>query len=111
MLAVRPPFLLVILKYISINKKDVCISPELKLKHQRPILSDNEAEGRRFKPKPQEQPLNDSVLELITDPLNQINAFQARDLCYRLNGELMTRPQTKEEETLMDEVMWDSYRQ
>ena len=77
---------------VSIDKKVICMDPNIKRKHQETVLSGSEIEEKRFKPKPQEQPLTESVLELITDPLNTRNAFQAVDVCFRLNGELMPRP-------------------
>ena len=92
---------------VSIDKKEICIDPNKKIEPQMPDLSGKKSTGNHFKPKPPKKSLTDSVLELITDPLNTKTAFQARDLCYRLNGELLPRPQTKEEETLMDKVLWD----
>ena len=92
---------------VSVDKKDICMDPNKKIKPQRPDLSGKTSIGNRFKPKPQEQSLSDSVLELMTDPLNTKTAFQARDLCYRLNGEILQRPQTEEEVSLMDKVLWD----
>ena len=47
-----------------------------------------------------------SVLEVITDP-NDKTPADAQDSCFLLNGELMTIPQTNEENELMDKTLWD----
>ena len=48
--------------------------------------------------------MTDSVLEAITDPYKKTNE-EARDRCFRLNGEMMRLPQNKEEDQLMDKTL------
>ena len=93
---------------VTVEKKSVCHDPKGKIKKQLPVLSASKSKKKRFRTNLKgNNSLSDSVLELMTDSLNIKNAFQCEDLCYRLNGELLQRPETKEEEDLMDRLLWN----
>ena len=73
---------------------------------KKPSMSAATNEKKRFKPKSIKQSFVGSTLEYISAPDSKTNG-EAQDMCFRLNGELMTLPQNAEEEKLMDKTLWD----
>ena len=71
------------------------------------MLTKPTEERKRFKPR--------SILKLLESVLVYIDIgagkdnYEAQDQCLRHNGQLMTLPQSREEEDVMDKVMWDFY--
>ena len=95
-------------KFVSMDKSEVCPDPAMPAAKQQPRPSAETRERKRFKPEPAENALSlaGSILELITDPDTK-TLIDVQDRCFRLNGELVTVPQTEEEEKLVDNVAWD----
>ena len=50
--------------------------------------------------------MTELVLELLTDPYRK-SYGDVRDYCFRLNGEILSLPQNKEEDEMMDKTIWD----
>ena len=71
------------------------------------MSSGSQNERRRFKPKATKKSFVDSVLEVIDGSNSEKTSSIALDSCFHLNGELMSIPQTEEEENLMDQTLWD----
>ena len=89
------------------DKTEICQNKNKPLEVQQPSYSSVNTKTRRFKPQSQgNKSFVDSVLELITDPYDKSNADTV-DRCLRLNGELMTVPQTEEEMQIIDKIQWD----
>ena len=93
--------------FVQIDKSKVCIDPNNPLVMQEASKSAGNTNRKRFRPKPiSNSSFVGSVLEVITTP-NTIDAADARDRCFRLNGVLMSIPQNPEEQKLMDITLWD----
>ena len=86
------------------EKSEVCPDTSKPSIRKKPRVSSNVTKRRRFKPRLLRKSLTDSVLEVITDPYKKTNE-EARDRCFRLNGEMMRLPQNKEEDQLMDKTL------
>ena len=72
---------------------------------QKPRKSGKKGERKRFKAPPP-PPIIGSTAKLLTgkDPTGTKGAI---DICFRLNGAMMSLPQNMEEEKIMDKVLWD----
>lgn len=94
--------------FIKMDMSEVC--PSKAARPQKPRLSSAGNARKRFKPPKRNRTSNaGSVLELITDPDGKVNG-DAQDRCFRLNGKLITLPQNKEDEDLMNGVLLDYMR-
>ena len=94
-----------IVSFVKMDKSEVCPDPNLKRVKQKPSKSAGNNEKKRFKPKPQEKDtFIGSVLEYMEDQRDK-SANDAKEMCLRLNGELITVPQNQEEEKMMNEMM------
>ena len=93
---------------VIMDKQAVCPDPRKQISKSKPAQSGgSQNERKRFKPKATKESFIGSVLELIPGGNYAKTASIALDSCFRLNGELMTIPQTEEEEKLMDKTLWD----
>ena len=97
-------------KNVTIMRMDlseVCPDSSKPVKMQLPKISASGNGRRRFQPPRRNRTsYTDSVLELITDrDFKTSDDVQCR--CFRLNGELMTLPQNKGDEDLMNNVLWN----
>ena len=91
-----------------ISSSDVCPEPNKKNKMQEPSRLGKNSKKVRYKPTFVER--NPSrigkVVEMISDPYPK-TLDDAKDMCYRLAGDLLTVPQTEEEEKLLSRLQVD----
>ena len=88
------------------DKNEVC--PNKPTPIQKPRISGRNMERKRFKP-PVSPPIVGSTAKLITGHKGQAgtNTNEAIDVCFRVNGSLMSLPQSSVEEKIMDKVLWN----
>ena len=80
---------------ISMEEQEVCPDPGKMIQNHKAAQSGgSQNERKRFKPKPPKSSFVGSVLEIIAGGNSEKTAHIALDSCFRLNGELMTIPQT-----------------
>ena len=95
---------------IQIEKSEVCpninqLVGNTLVKKQELKKSSGKADRTRFQPRfSPKSPFVGSVVEVIAD-LKYKTTTDAQESCFRLNGELMTIPQTKEENQLTDKTL------
>ena len=93
------------LSFIKLDQSEVCPDPNEMREKQKPIKS-TEGNGKKiFQPKAKiHKTFVGLVLEFIEhNVLKDIE--EAKDMCFRLNGELMTVPQNEEEEIIMGKIV------
>ena len=96
--------------FVQIDRSEVCDSSEFKdeTNERKSAKSFKQTEKNRFQPKPRaSSSFIGSVLELFPSPLDAISGHDAKDKCFRLNGELMMVPQSDEEEHLWNKTSWE----
>ena len=94
-------------EFIKLDKTDVCLDPNIDLIRQEPSKLGAKSEQKRFKPKLKgSSSYIGKVLEVIADPDHK-SALDCMDRCYRLAGQILTIPQSEEEERLLDKTMWN----
>ena len=85
-------------RFIKMARNEVC--PEKPMIMQKPRKSGGKAERKRFKPHIP-PPIIGSSAKLISGP-PPTGIKDAIDVCFQLNGVLMSLPQNLEEEKIMD---------
>ena len=91
------------MKFIKMAKNEVC--PEKPMTMQKPRKSGGKVERKRFKPRIPPPIIGSSAKLISGHP--QTGTKSAIDVCFRLNGALMSLPQNVEEEKIMDKILWD----
>ena len=93
--------------FIKLDQSEVCPDPNQTTKKQKTVKSTEGGGKKNFKPKTKNhKTFVGLVLELIEHNEPKNNA-EAKDMCYRLNGELMTIPQNEEEAKLLAKMFND----
>ena len=96
--------------FVTIDKVSICLDLKQEVEREKPVKSAAITKRRRFKPRSEGHlSVLQSVPLLITDP-NGKSALEAKDRCFRLSGEMMTIPQSEEENRMMDKILWDYMR-
>ena len=93
--------------FIKLDQSEVCPDPNVMTQKQKTIESTEGNGKKKFQPKTKNhKTFVGLVLELIEH--NELKDIEeAKDMCFRLNGELMTVPQNKEEEMIMRKIIDD----
>ena len=93
--------------FFKIDKTEVCPDSSQNAEKQKPIKSSESSEKQNFKPQNKiYETFVGLVLEYIEHNENK-DIDEAKDMCFRLNGELMTVPQNEEEEFIMRKIVND----
>ena len=91
--------------FTIVKKAEFCPGPNKEIMKQEPRKKSGKVERKRFKPSsPARSTLVGAVLKLITQPAS-IKNRDSEFMCFRLNGELIMIPPTKEEMALMDKTL------
>lgn len=93
-------------QFVKVDKNEVCADTSKPSVMKKPSIASEKTKRKRFRPKVHQKSLAESVLEFITDPYSK-TLLDAREGCFRLNGELLALPQNEEEEELLDKILWD----
>ena len=92
---------------VKMDKKEVCPDIGGTTPIQKPKKNAIKIGGKRYKPRSLvNESFVGSVLEMLSCP-ETLTYDEVEDICFRVNGDLMMYPQTKEEMDLMDKIMWD----
>ena len=93
--------------FIKMDSTEVCPDPDKKFPREKPVKSTEGTEKKRFQPRTYK---HDSFIGLVVEFIEN-NAMkdveEAKDMCFRLNGELTTVPQTEEEEIVLTKIVRD----
>ena len=94
--------------FIKMDESEVCQRGTNAMAEQKPRYSTSKSATKRFQPKilGNSTSFLDDVLELVLDP-GKKNQYDAEDRCFRLNGELISVPQNKEDEERLDKLIWE----
>ena len=99
-----------IVTIIKMDKSEVCPDSSKTILEEKPTKAAGSNQKKRFKPRimPNKSSLS-SVLEYIEDHSLK-SADMGKDMCFRLNGELMTVPQSEDEAKMMEKILRDYMR-
>ena len=94
--------------FLTIDGSEICLDGTKPIVTQKPRYSTDTVEAKRFRPKliGNSTSFLSNILEFITDP-DWKSQYDAEDRCFRFNGELISAPQNKEEEEMVDKLLWD----
>ena len=93
--------------FVKLDKQDVCLDPDIQIKMQKRSKVKGKSEKKRFTPNfDGKSSYVGKVLEVVPDPYPK-SAMDCKDRCYRLAGQIITLPQSKDEEKLMNKAMWN----
>ena len=92
----------------KIPKSEICPDPNINQRKDEPSRLGGKTKKLRYKPKRMEAKSTfiGKVIEIISDPY-RISPLESKDRCYRLDGEILTVPQTEEEEQVLAKVQRD----
>ena len=94
--------------FLTIDGSEICLDGTKPIVTQKPRYSTDTVEAKRFRPKliGNSTSFLSNILEFITDP-DWKSQYDAEDRCFRFNGELISAPQNKKEEEMVDKLLWD----